>query len=64
MSVGTVRTVSREELQSRRLEILSKLGLTLDQVRDDVTASTRSSDEWDAFEELHQIAFLLGEELS
>lgn len=60
----TVRTVSREELQARRQVILDKLGLTLEQVRLGMPAGTMSSDEWDAFEELDQIAFLLGEGIS
>jgi len=59
-----VRTVTREELERRRQEILGSLGLTLAQVHEGVSSSTLSSDEWDAYEELDQIAFLLGEGIS
>lgn len=57
-----IRTVTREELLQRRDEILADLGIQ------DAAASGLagmrpiSSDEWDAREELEQIAFLLGEE--
>ena len=45
MTTRTVRTVSREDLEARRHVILDRLGLTLDQVRLGVPASTLSSDE-------------------
>ncbi|HLS14705.1 MAG TPA: hypothetical protein VK095_09355 [Beutenbergiaceae bacterium] len=59
-----VITVRREELSRRREEILTQLGLTLDQFEDLMRTSTLSGVEWEAREELEDISFLLGETLS
>ncbi|HLR93058.1 MAG TPA: hypothetical protein VK053_00910 [Jiangellaceae bacterium] len=56
-----VITVHREDLLRRRDEILARLGLTLGEFEDLMHSSTLSGLEWEAREELEDIAFLLGE---
>lgn len=51
----------RKELLRRREEILAGLSLTLDEFEELMHSSTLSGLEWEAREELEDIAFLLGE---
>jgi hypothetical protein len=59
-----VRTVTRSELEGRRGQILADLDLTLEQFTEVIETRSLTSDEWDAREELDEIAFLLGERLA
>ncbi|MBX6372511.1 MAG: hypothetical protein IRZ02_09695 [Acidothermus sp.] len=56
-----VVTETREKLEARRTEILASLGLTLEEFRSLVETRTLTGEEWEALEELDEIAFLLGE---
>lgn len=51
--------VSREELEGRREEILRKLGITMDELRQRAETSSLVGEEWGAWQELGDIAFLL-----
>lgn len=53
--------VSRTDLERRRSEILASLGTTLDDFRERVGRGSLAGFEWDAVEELEEIAFLLGD---
>ena len=57
-----VVSVERDELLARRDEILAKHGLSLTDLADRATQYALVGSEWDAWEELRSIAFLLGEE--
>lgn len=59
-----VVTVRREDLLRRRAEILKRLGMSLEQFAEISTTHAMSGTEWDAREELDDIAFLLGESAS
>ena len=59
-----VRTVTRSELEGRRGQILADLDLTLEQFTEVIETRSLTIDEWDAREELDEIAFLLGERLA
>ena len=59
-----VRTVTRSVLENRRGHILADLGLTLEQFNEIAETRSLTSEEWDAREELDEIAFLLGERLA
>jgi len=56
-----VVTETRSALEARRDEILSSLGLTLDEFRSLGETRTLTGEEWEAREELDEIAFLLDE---
>jgi hypothetical protein len=60
--MGRVVSVSRAELEGRRTEILKRLDLPLEELRDHARAGTLSGDEWGAWQELGDIAFLLGDD--
>ncbi|WP_166844849.1 hypothetical protein [Isoptericola sp. BMS4] len=53
--------VTRAELEGRRADILVSLGTGLDDFRERVARGSLAGFEWDAVEELEEIAFLLGE---
>lgn len=55
-----VHHVTREELQRRREAILSRLGLTLDELQDKVDHGALVGDEWSAWSEIEDIDYLLG----
>lgn len=55
-----VRHVSREELEARRAEILSELGLTADEFEAKVTSGGLVGREWSAWSEIEDIDYLLG----
>ncbi|BBY13833.1 hypothetical protein [Mycobacterium marseillense] len=54
-------SMSDEELRARREEILSKLGLTLDELRIRADKYVLVGDEYEAWEELESIAYLLAD---
>ena len=56
-----VITVPLHALEERREEILRSLGMTLPEFERLAATSTLTGAEWDAREELEDIAFLLGE---
>lgn len=56
-----VVTETRESLLVRRAAILSALGMTLEEFRLLGGTRTLTGDEWEALEELDEIAFLLGD---
>lgn len=60
----SVVTVRREDLLQRRAEILESLGMSLEQFATVSATHAMSGAEWDAREELDDIAFLLGESAS
>jgi hypothetical protein len=59
--MGKVVEVSRTELEARRDAILFRLGVSLDDLRGRAARSALVGDEWAAWEELCDIAFLLGD---
>ena len=56
-----VEKLSRAELEARRAEILRKVGASLEELAARAEASSLVGAEWDAWEELEDIAFLLGD---
>ncbi len=50
-----------EQLEARRAEILARYGLTLDQFAERAEAYSLVGEEWEAWDELRGIAFLLDE---
>ena len=54
-----VYEVSREDLVARRKEILSKLSLTYDELKEKAEGHRLVADEWAAWEEIREIDFLL-----
>lgn len=57
-----VVTETRESLVARRAAILESLGMTLDEFRRLEGTRTLTGEEWEAREELDEIAFLLGDD--
>lgn len=53
--------VTGPELQDRRAAILDRLGMTLEEITAKADASMLMADEWEAWEELRDIAFLLAD---
>jgi len=56
-----IATLSDDELRARRAEILEKLGVTFEDLRDRAQHYALVGDEHEAWEQLESIAFLLGE---
>lgn len=56
-----VATLTDEQLRARREQILEKLGLSRDELRNRAMHYALVGDEYDAWEQLESIAFLLGE---
>ncbi|MCL6551149.1 MAG: hypothetical protein K6T37_09080 [Acidothermus cellulolyticus] len=56
-----IREVSRDELEQQRAEILQKLGITQEELRERVLSASLAGDEYRAVDDLRAIAFLLGE---
>lgn len=54
-------TVTREELSARRADLLDRAGLTWEEFKGLPEAEALGGDDWETFEELREIAFLLGE---
>lgn len=60
--MGTrVRETTPEELVARRAEILDRLSRSLKEMMDLAESASLVGEEWEAWEELEDIAFLLGE---
>ena len=59
--MAPVVTETRAALLARREAILSALGMTLEDFRTLDETRTLTGEEWEAREELDEIAFLLGE---
>lgn len=59
--MSPVITVSRDDLERRRCELLVELGCTLDEFERLAATRTLIGREYDVREELDEIAFLLGE---
>ncbi|MDR0359695.1 MAG: hypothetical protein LBJ87_09580 [bacterium] len=57
--MGRVVEVSREELEARRARILDRVGVPLEELTRRAEASALIGDEWEAWQELQDIAFLL-----
>lgn len=56
-----VATLTDEQLRARREQLLVKLGVPLDELRNRAMHYALVGDEYDAWEQLESIAFLLGE---
>lgn len=54
-----VREVTREELEHRKRAILSRLGMTYDELAERAERYSLVGDEWSAWSELGEIGFLL-----
>jgi hypothetical protein len=52
---------TRDSLQERRRQILASLGMTAEEFEQLAASRTLTGEEYDAREELDEIAFLLGE---
>jgi hypothetical protein len=51
----------RQQLEARRAEILARYDVTLDEFAERAAAYALVGDEWDAWDELRGIAFLLND---
>ncbi len=60
--MSKVHHVSRDELETRRSEILERLGRTYDELASDAERYSLVGDEWSAWEEIKNIDFLLGDQ--
>lgn len=60
--MSKVHHVSRDELETRRNEILAQLGRTYDELASDAARYSLVGDEWSAWEEIKNIDFLLGDQ--
>ncbi len=61
MSAPVVK-VTREELLSERRELLKRLGISLEQLKERAATYSLSPEEWAAWDQIEEIAFLLGED--
>jgi hypothetical protein len=57
--VTRVREVTREELERRKQAILSRVGVTYDELAERAERYSLVGDEWSAWSELREIGFLL-----
>ncbi|WP_424189975.1 hypothetical protein ACOBQX_14375 [Actinokineospora sp. G85] len=57
----TVVTVTREELEARRKQILIRRSVTLEQFANRAAQGQLVGDEWDDWNTLEEVTFLLGE---
>jgi hypothetical protein len=60
--MSRVIPVGREELETRRDEILARVDMSLDAIRNRAAAGTLLGDEWEAWDDLCDIEFLLGDD--
>ena len=60
--MAPVIDVSRDDLIARRTEVLRRIELSESEFEHARETRSLSSDEWEAKEELEEIAFLLGDE--
>ncbi|MCV7199969.1 hypothetical protein [Mycobacterium angelicum] len=56
-----IETLSDTQLRERRVDILRKLGVSLDDLRERAKSYALVGEEHEAWEQLASIAFLLGE---
>lgn len=56
-----IANLSDDELRARRAEILRKLDISFEEIRERANSYALAGEEHDAWEELGSIAFLLGE---
>ena len=61
MASGRVVAVSREELERRRAEILDGIGISLTEIRTKAKSGSLVGDEWEAWQDLQDVGFLLGD---
>lgn len=61
MASGRVVEVSREELELRRKEVLGRLGISLTELTERASAGSLVGYEWEAWQDLRDIGFLLGD---
>lgn len=54
--------LSREDLERRRAEILDRIGLTLDEITARAGEGSLVAEEWEAWMDLQDIAYLIGDE--
>jgi hypothetical protein len=59
--VSTVLETSRESLRERREQILRSLGVTNDELRERADSYRLVGEEWDAWEEITEINYLLND---
>ena len=57
-----VVSVSRAELEDRRDEALRRLGLTLDELRERADTGGLIGEEWEAWQLICDVEFLLGDD--
>jgi hypothetical protein len=60
MTAITTTTMTRDELESRRAAILRALGMSMDELAERRHSGSMSADEWEAWEELDGIDYLIG----
>lgn len=53
------KNASREDLEARRDQLLEQLGMTMAELRDRHAAGLLTADEWEAWEQLDGLAYLL-----
>lgn len=56
-----IATLTDDELRARREQIIARLGISVEELRDRAAHYALVGDEHDAWEQLESIAFLLGE---
>ena len=56
-----IATLTDDQLRARREQIIAKLGTSAEELRNKAAHYALSGDEYDAWEQLESIAFLLGE---
>ncbi len=59
--MSRVVSVSRDELEARRADLLGRLGVTYEELSERASASALVGDEWEAWLALRDIQFLLGD---
>jgi hypothetical protein len=60
--MSRVTEVSRSELEARRAAILDTLGLTMSQLYERAEAGALVAEEWEAWQTLRDILYLLGDD--
>jgi hypothetical protein len=60
--MAPVQEMTREDLISRRMEILERLQVTREELAKKISASSLTPEEWDAKDEIEGIEFLLGDQ--
>lgn len=60
MTAITTTTMTRDQLESRRAAILNALGMSMDELTERRRSGSMSAAEWEAWEELDGIEYLIG----